>query len=70
MIPSNLLKGRSTDKSAKLTTGKALPDVCCGCENIGGVSVCGPPDGTVRYYDPAQGLNCTRSGPVSVRSNM
>ena len=31
------------------------------CENIGGASVCGPPSGTVRYYDPDQGLNCTRS---------
>jgi len=40
------------------------------CENIGGVLVCDPPSGTVRYYDPEQGLNCTRSGLVSVCSNM
>ena len=40
------------------------------CENIGGASVCSPPNGMVRYYDPDQGLNCTRSGLVSVCSNM
>jgi hypothetical protein len=40
------------------------------CENVGGASACGPPSGTVRYYDPDQGLNCTRSGLVSVCSNM
>jgi hypothetical protein len=40
------------------------------CENIGGASVCEPPSGTVRYYDAEQGLNCTRSGLVSVCSNM
>jgi hypothetical protein len=39
------------------------------CENIGGASVCSPPNGTVRYYDPEQGLNCMRSGLVSVCSN-
>jgi len=25
-----LLKGHSTDKYTKLTTGEALPDFCCG----------------------------------------
>jgi hypothetical protein len=39
------------------------------CQNVGGASVCGPPNGTVKYYDPDQGLNCTRSGIVSVCSN-
>jgi hypothetical protein len=39
------------------------------CQNIGGASVCSPPDGTVRYYDPDQGLNCTRTGLASVCSN-
>jgi hypothetical protein len=39
------------------------------CQNIGGASVCEPPNGTVQYYDPDQGLNCTRSGIVSVCSN-
>jgi hypothetical protein len=40
------------------------------CQNFGGAAVCGPPSGTVRYYDPEQGLNCTRTGLVSVCSNM
>jgi hypothetical protein len=40
------------------------------CQNFGGAAVCGPPSGTVRYYDPEQGLNCTRSGLVSICSNM
>ena len=39
------------------------------CQNIRGAAVCSPPNGTVRYYDPEQGLNCTRSGIVSVCSN-
>lgn len=36
------------------------------CQNMGGASVCTPPNGTVRYYDPDQGLNCTRSGLVAI----
>jgi hypothetical protein len=32
--------------------------------------VCDPPNGTVHYYDPDQGLNCTRTGMMSVCSNM
>jgi hypothetical protein len=61
--------GFSSD--AKLKPGHFIDrDTGMDCENIGGASVCGPPSGTVRYYDPEQGLNCTRSGPVSVCSNM
>jgi hypothetical protein len=57
--------------NAKLKPGHFIDhDTGMDCENIGGASVCGPPSGTVRYYDPEQGLNCTRSGPVSVCSNM
>jgi hypothetical protein len=56
---------------AKLKPGHFIDhDSGMDCENIGGASVCGPPNGTVRYYDPEQGLNCTRSGLVSVCSNM
>jgi hypothetical protein len=36
------------------------------CENMGGASVCSPPNGTVHYYDPDQGLNCTRTGLVAI----
>jgi hypothetical protein len=39
------------------------------CQTIGGVAVCDPPQGTVKYYDPDQGLNCTRTGLVSICSN-
>jgi hypothetical protein len=39
------------------------------CQNMGGAAVCGPPNGTVKYYDPDQGLNCTRTGIVSVCSS-
>jgi hypothetical protein len=57
--------------NAKLKPGHFIDhDSGMDCENIGGASVCGPPSGTVRYYDPDQGLNCTRSGLVSVCSNM
>jgi hypothetical protein len=37
---------------------------------MGGAAVCTPPNGTVKYYDPEQGLNCTRTGIVSVCSNL
>jgi hypothetical protein len=40
------------------------------CQNMGGASVCDPPNGTVHYYEPDQGLNCTRTGMMSVCSNM
>jgi hypothetical protein len=57
--------------NAKLKPGHFIDsDSGMDCENIGGASVCGPPSGTVRYYDPEQGLNCTRQGLVSVCSNM
>jgi len=39
------------------------------CQDAGGGSVCVPPQGTVHYYDPDQGLPCTRTGAVSVCSN-
>jgi len=29
-----------------------------------------PPNGTVHYFDPDQGLNCTRTGLVSICSNL
>jgi hypothetical protein len=40
------------------------------CQNIGGADVCDPPDGTVHYFDPDQGLPCTRTGLMSICSNM
>jgi hypothetical protein len=39
------------------------------CHDEGGMSVCVPPQRTVRYFDPDQGLPCTRTGIVSVCSN-
>ena len=57
--------------NAKLKPGHFIDhDTGMDCENIGGASVCGPPSGTVRYHDPEQGLNCTRSGLVAICSNM
>ncbi len=41
------------------------PDTGMSCQNYGGVAVCGPPQGTVHYRDE-EGLNCTRTGIVSV----
>jgi hypothetical protein len=57
--------------NAKVAPGHFIDhDSGMDCENIDGAAVCSPPNGTVRYYDPDQGLNCTRSGLVSVCSNM
>ena len=53
--------------NAKLAPGHFIDhDTGMDCQNKGGASVCTPPNGTVRYYDPDQGPNCTRSGLVSV----
>jgi hypothetical protein len=40
------------------------------CQNMGGAEVCDPPDGTVHYFDPDQNLLCTRTGAMSVCSNL
>lgn len=45
------------------------PDTGMSCQNVGGASICSPPEGTVRYQN-RHGLNCTRTGIVSVCSNM
>jgi hypothetical protein len=63
--------GPNFSSDAKVAPGRFIDDDSgMDCKNIGGASVCSPPNGTVRYYDPDQGLNCTRSGLVSVCSNM
>ena len=57
--------------NVKLAPGHFIDhDTGLDCQNMGGASVCDPPNGTVHYYDPDQGLNCTRTGMMSVCSNM
>jgi hypothetical protein len=46
----------------------ADPDTGMSCRNFGGVAVCDPPQGTVHYRNH-EGLNCTRTGIVSVCSS-
>jgi hypothetical protein len=45
------------------------PDTGMSCRNIGGASICDPPQGTVKYQN-RHGLNCTRTGIVSICSNL
>jgi hypothetical protein len=45
------------------------PDTGMSCQNVGGISICDPPQGTVRYQN-RHGLNCTRTGIVSFCSNL
>ena len=45
------------------------PDTGMSCHTEGGIAVCDPPQGTVKYFDPDQGLWCTRTELVSVCSN-
>ena len=45
------------------------PDTGMSCRNIGGASICEPPQGTVKYQN-RHGLNCTRTGIVSFCSNL
>jgi hypothetical protein len=40
------------------------------CQNMGGAEVCDPPDGTVHCFDPDQNLPCTRTGAMSICSNL
>jgi hypothetical protein len=44
-------------------------DTGMSCRNVGGASICEPPQGTVHYQN-RHGLNCTRTGIVSVCSNL
>jgi hypothetical protein len=44
------------------------PHTGMSCRNFGGVAVCDPPQGTVHYQNE-EGLNCTRTGIVSICSN-
>ncbi len=45
------------------------PDTGMSCQDFGGIAVCDPPQGTVHYQN-RKGLNCTRTGIVSVCSNL
>jgi hypothetical protein len=62
----------SPDPKPRVSAGKSPtyidPDTGMSCRNFGGVAVCGPPQGTVHYRDE-EGLNCTRTGIVSVCSS-
>jgi len=40
------------------------------CRNSGGVEICDPPNGTEYYFDPDLRLPCTRTGTVSICTNM
>jgi hypothetical protein len=44
------------------------PDTGMSCRNVGGASICEPPQGTVRYQN-RHGLNCSRTGIISFCSN-
>ena len=45
------------------------PDTGMSCRNVGGASICEPPQGTVKYQN-RHGLNCTRTGIASFCSNL
>jgi hypothetical protein len=45
------------------------PDTGMSCRNTGGASICDPPQGTVKCQN-RHGLNCTRTGIVSICSNL
>jgi hypothetical protein len=46
------------------------PDTGMSCQDEGGGAVCVPPQGTVHYFDSRKGLPCTRTGLISVCSNV
>jgi hypothetical protein len=53
------------DRSARFID----PDTGLSCYNQGGASICESPQGTVKYTNK-HGLNCTRTGAMSICSNL
>ena len=45
------------------------PDTGMSCRSVGGAAICVPPQGTVKYTNK-HGLSCTRTGAMSVCSNL
>jgi hypothetical protein len=52
------------------SNAKVAPGHFIDHDNGMGAEVCDPPDGTVHYFDPDQNLPCTRTGAMSICSNM
>ena len=44
-------------------------DTGMSCRDVGGASICEPPQGTVKYTNK-HGLSCTRTGAMSVCTNL
>jgi len=54
----------------KLAPGHYIDrDTGLDCQDAGVVTACGPPEGTVRFFDPVQGARCTRTGAAVLCSN-
>jgi len=60
---------QSTARTTAPTNIYTDPDTGMSCRDFGGGSLCVPPQGTVHYQNK-HGLNCTRTGIVSVCSNL
>jgi len=57
--------------NAKVAPGHFIDhDSGMDCQNVGGAEVCDAPQGTVHYFDPDQDLPCTRTGLMSICTNM
>jgi hypothetical protein len=67
-----LKQGWRYQSTARSTVGKDTytdPDTGMSCRDFGGGSLCVPPQGTVHYTNKHR-LSCTRTGIVSVCSNL
>jgi hypothetical protein len=62
-------KYQSTARTAPRANTYIDSDTGMSCQDVGGGSLCFPPQGTVHYQN-RHGLNCTRTGIVSVCSNL
>ena len=57
--------------NVKLKPGHFIDhDTGLDCQSMGGAWVCEAPTGTVHYFDPKEGLPCTRTGALSICSNI
>jgi hypothetical protein len=67
-IPSRVA-ARPAQRAAVGPSRYIDPETGMSCQDVGGIGICDPPQGTVKYFDSEQGLNCQRTGLVAICTN-
>ena len=68
-VNSEYRPDRTRSRDPRLNPGDDYisTDTGMSCKDVGGIGICGPPHGTVHYRND-EGLDCTRTGLVSICS--